>query len=50
VEALKNLAFLANDLEAMIRQFHLEESHQASGAPHRQPRQASFVPARPAIA
>ena len=32
VEATKNLASLANDLEAMIHQFQLESAHQAGGS------------------
>jgi methyl-accepting chemotaxis protein len=31
VEALKNLASLASDLDGMIRQFHLEGDKQAGG-------------------
>ncbi len=35
-EGMKNLASLANDLQGMIQQFHLEDARQTSGAPPRQ--------------
>jgi methyl-accepting chemotaxis protein len=35
-EGMKNLASLANDLQGMIQQFHLEDKRQAGGAPPKQ--------------
>ena len=47
VEALKNLASLANDMDAMIRQFKLEDDVQSGGRLTGQPRKAG-VALRPA--
>jgi methyl-accepting chemotaxis protein len=44
VEALKNLASLATELDGMMRQFHLEEENQPAGGIAAKPRPA-FTPA-----
>jgi methyl-accepting chemotaxis protein len=49
VEALKNLASMANDLDSMINQFHLENTRQA-GSSLRRPSQASLRTTQSALA
>ena len=50
VEALKNLASLANDLEVMIRQFQLEKGRSSAAPPRGEYRPAAHMVARPAAA
>jgi len=47
VEALKNLASLASDLDGMIRQFRLEEDHQPGGRIGRSPEPVRHTALRP---
>jgi methyl-accepting chemotaxis protein len=47
VEALKNLASLASDLDGMIRQFRLEEDHQPGGRIGRSPEPVRNTALRP---
>ena len=49
VDALKNLASLANDLDTMINQFQLEDAHQ-SGGPYRSQSKASLRATSSALA
>jgi methyl-accepting chemotaxis protein len=48
VEALKNLAALANDLDTMIHQFHMEQAKQTGGKLRGQTKPSSRAVMRPA--